>query len=147
MTVRMGYVPQRSIATTAKSTSVPTGRKRREDLRAGTTFGQNGTQKNHGLNSNHVKSAKKPLFLCCHLYQRVMHSTAYKVRHRMKVFVVSQKIALNSEKGYCPLWTEHRYGISERKTDSPLLSRSTVRHLLFNKQIIPYHEQKRMEEM
>jgi len=45
MTVRMGYVLQRSIATTAKSTSVPTGRKRREDLRAGTTFGQNGTQK------------------------------------------------------------------------------------------------------
>ena len=41
----MGYVPQRSIATTVKSTSVPTGRKRREDLRAGTTFGQNGTQK------------------------------------------------------------------------------------------------------
>jgi len=41
----MGYVPQRSIATTAKSTSVPTGRKRREDLRVGTTFGQNGTQK------------------------------------------------------------------------------------------------------
>jgi hypothetical protein len=39
----MGYVPQRSIATTAKSTSVPTGRKRREDLRAGTTFGKNGT--------------------------------------------------------------------------------------------------------
>ena len=45
MTVRMGYIPQRSIATTAKSTSVPTGQKRREDLRAGTTFGQNGTQK------------------------------------------------------------------------------------------------------
>jgi len=41
----MGYIPQRSIATTAKSTSVPTGQKRREDLRAGTTFGQNGTQK------------------------------------------------------------------------------------------------------
>ena len=41
----MEYVLQRSIAMTAKSTSVPTGRKRREDLRAGTTFGQNGTQK------------------------------------------------------------------------------------------------------
>ena len=27
MTVRMGYIPQRSIATTAKSTSVPTGRR------------------------------------------------------------------------------------------------------------------------
>ena len=45
MTVRIGYVPQRSIAMTAKSTSVPTGRKRREDIRAGTTFRQNGTQK------------------------------------------------------------------------------------------------------
>ena len=41
----MGYVPQRSIATTAKSMSVPTGTKRWEDLRAGTTFGQTGTQK------------------------------------------------------------------------------------------------------
>ncbi|MGN8968078.1 hypothetical protein [Intestinimonas sp. HCP28S3_D6] len=30
---------------TTKSRSVPTGRKRREDLRAGTTFGQNGAQK------------------------------------------------------------------------------------------------------
>ena len=45
MTVRMGYVPLRSIATTAKSMSVPTGTKRRENLRAGTTFGQNSTQK------------------------------------------------------------------------------------------------------
>ena len=45
MTVRMEYVLQRSIAMTAKSTSVPTGRKRREDFRAGTIFGQNGTQK------------------------------------------------------------------------------------------------------
>jgi hypothetical protein len=33
----------------------------------------------------------------------------------MKVFVISQKATLNSEKGYCPLWTEHRYGNSERK--------------------------------
>lgn len=41
----MKYVLQRSIAMTAKSTSVPTGRKRREALRAGTTFGQNGTKK------------------------------------------------------------------------------------------------------
>ena len=36
----MGYVPQRSIATTAKSTSVPTGTKRREDLRAGMTMSE-----------------------------------------------------------------------------------------------------------
>ena len=40
-----GICPRRSIATTAKSTSVPMGRKRREDLWAGTTFGQSGTQK------------------------------------------------------------------------------------------------------
>ena len=142
----MGYVPQRSIATTAKCTSVPTGRKRREDLRAGTTFGQNGTQK-HRLNSNHVKSAKKPLILCCYSYQWVMHSTAYMVRHRMKVFVISQKTKLNREKEYCPLWTGHRYRNSWRKDDLPFSLRRTVRHLLFNKQIIPYHEQKRMEEM
>ena len=103
--------------------------------------------KNHGINSNHVKSAKKPLFLCCYLYQCVMHSTAYRIRHRMKVFVISQKTKLNSEMGYCLLWTEHRYGNSERKANSLFLLRSNVRYLLFNKQIIPYHEQKRMEEM
>ena len=146
MTVRMGYVPQRSIAMTAKSTSVPTGRKRREDIRAGTTFGQNGTQKSW-VKFKPCEISEKPLFLWCHLYQRVMHSTAYRVWHRMKAFVISQKAALNSEKGYCPLWTEHRYGNSERKVNSLFLSQSTVRHLLFNKQIIPYHEQKRMEEM
>ena len=103
--------------------------------------------KNHRLISNNVKSAKKPLILCCYPYRWVMHSTAYMVRHRMKVFVISKKAALNSEKGYCPLWTEHRYGNSEREADSQFPLRSTVRHLLFNKQIIPYHEQKRMEEM
>ena len=103
--------------------------------------------KNHRLNSNHVKSAKKPLILCCYPYQWAMHSTAYMVRHRMKVFFISQKTKLNSEKGYCLLWTGHRYRTSERKAESPFSLRRTVRHLLFNKQIIPYHEQKRMEEM
>lgn len=141
MTVRMGYVPQRSIATTAKSTSVPAGRKRREDLRAGTTFGQNGTQKSW-VKFNHVKSAKKPFVLCCYRYQWVMHSTANPVQHRMRVFVILQKTILNSKDGYCPLRTEHRYGNSERKANSLFLIRSTVRHLLFSKQIIPYHEQK-----
>ena len=76
-----------------------------------------------------------------------MHSTAYMVRHRMKVFVISQKNKLNSEEGYCPLCIGHRYKNSERNDDSLFSSQSTVRHLLFNKQIIPYHEQKRMEEM
>ena len=119
---------------------------------AGKTYGQERHSgrtalKNHRLNSSHVKSAKKPLILCCYSYRWVMHSTAYMVRHRMKVFVISQKATLNSEKGYCPLWTEHRYGNSERKANSLFLLRSNVRHLLFNKQIIPYHEQKRMEEM
>ena len=103
--------------------------------------------KNHRLNSNRVKSAKKPLILYCYPYRWVMHSTAYMVRHRMKVFVISQKTKLNSEKGYCLLWTGHRYRNSERKADLPFSLRSTVWHLLFNKQIIPYHEQKRMEEM
>ena len=103
--------------------------------------------KNHRLNSNHVKSAKNPSILCCYPYRWVMHSTAYRVRHRMKVFVISQKTKLNSEEGYCPLCTGHRYKNSERNDDSLFSSRSTVRHLLFNKQIIPYHEQKRMEEM
>ena len=103
--------------------------------------------KNHRLNSNRVKSAKKPLILYCYPYRWVMHSTAYMVRHRMKVFVISQKTKLNSEKGYCLLWTGHRYRTSERKAESPFSLRRTVRHLLFNKQIIPYHEQKRMEEM
>ena len=46
----------------------------------------------------------------------------------MKVFVISQKAALNSEKVYCPLWTEHRYGNTERKADSQFSLRSTVRH-------------------
>ena len=103
--------------------------------------------KNHRLNSNRVKSAKKPLILCCCPYQWVMHSTANPVQHRMRVFVILQKTILNSKDGYCPLRTEHRYGNSERKANSLFLIRSTVRHLLFNKQIIPYHEQKRMEEM
>ena len=103
--------------------------------------------KNHRLNSNRVKSAKKPLILYCYPYRWVMHSTAYMVRHRMKVFVISQKTKLNSEKGYRPLWTGHRYENSERNGDSAFLPQSTVRHLLFNEQIIPYHEQKRMEEM
>ena len=103
--------------------------------------------KNHGLNSNHVKSAKNPSILCCYPYRWVMHSTAYMVRHRMKVFVISQKTKLNREKEYCPLWTGHRYRNSWRKDDLPFSLRRTVRHLLFNKQIIPYHEQKRMEEM
>ena len=98
--------------------------------------------KNHGLNSNHVKSAKKPFVLCCYRYQWVMHSTANPVQHRMRVFVILQKTILNSKDGYCPLRTEHRYGNSERKANSLFLIRSTVRHLLFNKQIIPYHEQK-----
>ena len=65
----------------------------------------------------------------------------------MKVFVISQKTKLNSEEGYCPLCIGHRYENSERNDDSLFSSRNTVRHLLFNKQIIPYHEQKRMEEM
>ena len=60
----------------------------------------------------------------------------------MKVFVISKKAALNSEKGYCPLWTEHRYGNSEREADSQFPLRSTVRHLLLNKKIIPYYKQK-----
>ena len=146
MTVRMGYVPQRSIATTAKSTSVPTGTKRREDLRAGTTLGQNGTQKSQ-VKFKPCEISEKPLILCCYSYRWVMHSAAYMEWHRMKVFVISQKTKLNREKEYCPLWTGHRYRNSWRKDDLPFSLRRTVRHLLFNKQIIPYHEQKRMEEM
>jgi len=103
--------------------------------------------KNHGLNSSHVKSAKKPLYLCCCHHQRVMHPTANTVQHTMRIFVISQKTILNSEDGYCPLWTGHRQEKTEQKADSPFLAQKTVRHSLFNKQIIPYHEQKRMEEM
>ena len=124
MTVRMRYVPQRSIAITAKSTSVPTGRKRHSGRTA---------LQNRRLNSSHVKSAKKSLILCCYPYRWVMHSTAYIVRRGMKIFVISQKTKLNSEKGCYPLWTGHRYGNSERKADSLFSSRSTVQHLLFNK--------------
>ena len=101
MIARMGYVLQWSISTTVKSTSVPTGRKRREDLRAGTAFGQNGTQKSWDK-FKPCEISEKPLFLCCYLYQWVMYSTAYRVRHRMKVFASSQKAVWNSEKRYCP---------------------------------------------
>ena len=97
----MKYVPQRSIATTVKSTSVPTGTKRREDLRAGTTFSQNGTR-NHKVNSIHVKSAKKSLYSCRYRYQWVMHSGANTVQRTMWFFVLSQQPVLNSENGFAP---------------------------------------------
>lgn len=142
----MGYLPQRSIATTAKSTSVPTGRKRREDLRAGTTFGQNGTQKCR-LNLIYVKSAKKPRFLYCFRHQRVIHPGVNTVQHRMRVFTISQKTKPNSKKGYCLLCTGHRCRNSEQKDSFLFLLQSNVRHLLFNEQIIPYYKEKRMEEM
>ena len=97
----MKYVPRRSIATTAESMSEPTGRKRREDLRAGTTFSQNGT-KNHKVNSIHVKSAKKSLYLCRYRYQWVMHSEANTVQRTVRFFVLSQQPVLNSENGFAP---------------------------------------------
>ena len=97
----MKYVPRRSTATTAKSTSEPTGRKRREDLRAGTTFGQTGT-KNHKVNSIHVKSAKESLYSCRYRHQCVMHWAANTVLPTVRFFVLSRQPVLNSENGFAP---------------------------------------------
>ena len=103
--------------------------------------------KRRRLNSNHVKSAKNPCFLYCCRYQRVMYPEANTVQHRVRIFTISQKTKPNSKKGCCPLCTGNRWRNSEQKDSAVFLTLCNVRHLLVGEQIIPYYEEKRMEEM
>ena len=64
-------------------------------------FGKSG--KKPQLFSNHVKTAKKPLFLWCCPYHSAMHRTAHTIHRCVCLFIESQKVKRNSKNDRCPL--------------------------------------------
>ena len=64
-------------------------------------FGKSG--KKPQLFSNHVKTAKNPLFLCRCPYQSAMHRAANTARRSVCVFTELQKGKQNSKNDRCPL--------------------------------------------
>ena len=146
MTVRMGYVPRRSICHDRKSVSIPTGTETPGAiLRAGTTFGKSG--KKPQLFSNHVRTAKKPLLLCRCPYHSAMHRTANTVRRFVCVFTESGKVTRNSKNDRCPLWT----GIHGRQFQRMAVHDKTTLcgkwERPFSTSIIPQGESKKGKEL
>ena len=101
MTVRMGYVPRRSDASGAPKGTGTSG----AILRAGTTFGKSG--KKPRLFSNHVRTAKNPLFCAAvHINQRCTgQRTQYAVPYELspnheKSSGTAKTIGVPCEQGY-----------------------------------------------